>query len=282
MPLQSLPVEIKSMIWGYALPNDVSEVCIRWPSYLEGGQRLQEPYLVDIAFPVLMHICLETRQFLLSPPASYSHLVPRFRFSKNAGCKVPYRFFRPELDVIYLSNWQYDNIKTLSIVFPGSESRLVNFDRDTFQSPGRRCQLKKIEKPETIKGTAMMPPTKTTLLTTACSRGRLFPGLASIKDWIELRWEAAAERADIAWAHAYGEEIYHGSAWDRDSQSFAGITCTAYTFEQFKRGEKGQETWEEVCSERMHHTGYEPARVEMTRDPTEWRVNDEEPWPPGS
>ncbi|KAF9885247.1 hypothetical protein FE257_000607 [Aspergillus nanangensis] len=316
MPLQSLPFEIRSMIWGYSLPQDVPEVCIGWPTYLKGDQQLQEPYLVDTAFPVLMHICRETRQFVLSPPPKSSHFAPRFRFSKEAGCKVPYRHFRPELDKFYITNGQYDhmfqiyefnheimhqcvhlaiemaiwsassywfndfvfkhmqNIKTISIVFPSSDSDRYTFDNNVFQPPTRRCRLVEIKQPKKVMGTALMPSSST--------RGRLSPGHPSFQDWVEFRWQGAAEQADITWVHIYREGIYHGSAWDRESQSFVGVIRAAFTFRQFKRGNQGEETWDEVCRDRLHPQDYEPERVEMTRDPTEWRVNDDEAWPPGS
>ena len=305
------------MIWGHSLPEDVPEVCIGWPTYLQGGQKLQEPYLVDTAFPVLMHICRETRQFVLSPPTQYSHFAPRFRFSKEAGCKVPYRHFRPELDMFYITNWQYDevlrmyefnheimrqsvhlavemalwsatsywfnrfifkhmpNIKTISVVFPSTDSKRYNFDLDAFQPPTKRCRLLQMEQPEEIMGTALMPSN---------IRGRLSPGNPSVQDWIDFRWEGAAERADFEWSGVYvhDEESYHGSAWDRKSQSYVGVTRAAFTFGQFKRSDEGEEEWEEVCQDRLHPQGYDPKRVEMTRDPMEWRVNDDEAWPPES
>lgn len=315
MPLQSLPVEIRSMIWVHSLPEDVPEVCIGWPTYLHGNQQLQEPYLVDTAFPVLMHICRETREFVLLPPTQYSHFAPRFRFSKEAGCRVPYRHFCPKLDTFYITNWQYDqvfrmydfnhevmrqsihlavemvlwsassywfsdfifkhmqNIKTISIVFPSSDSERYNFDDNVFQPPTRRCRLVEMKQPKEVRGTALMP---------SSIRGRLSPGNPDVQDWVGFRWQGVAERADIAWSHVQGEEIYHGSAWDRESQAFVGIAQAAFTFWQFKRSDKGEETWEEICRDRLHPQGYEPERIEMTLDPTEWRVNDDEAWPPES
>lgn len=302
------------MIWGLSLPEDEPEVCISWPTYIDGYQQLQEPYLVDVAFPVLMHICRETRQFALAPPTEHSHLSPRFRFSKEADCRVPYRHFRPELDTIYITSWHYDqvlrmyefnhqiirqsvhlavemcvwgmssywfldfvfkhmqNIKTISVVFPSSESDRYNFDNDIFQPPTRRCRLVDIrQSPDEVTGAARMP---------SSTPGRLSPTVASVRDWTDLRWQAVVERADIGWAHAEGEEIYEGNAWDRESQSFVGVTYAPFVFVQFKRSDKGEETWEEVCRDMVRPEGYEPEPVEMSRDPTEWRVNDDEVWPP--
>lgn len=300
------------MIWGYSFPEDEPEVCIGWPTYIWGYQKLQEPYLVDTAFPVLMHICRETRQFVLSPPAQYAHLAPRFRFSKEADCKVPYRHFRPEFDTIYFTNWQYDqllrlyefnheilrqsvhlavemvlwsssgfwfaefvfkhmqNIKTISVVLPSSDSDRHNFDNDVFQPPTRRCRLVELKQPEEMTGTALMP---------ASTRGRLSPAVASVQAWIDFRWEVIVERAFVDWANAE-EELYHGDAWDRQSESFVGVTHAPFVFGQFKRNDKGEDTWDEVCRDRIHPEGYEPEPVEMLRDPTEWRVNDDEAWPP--
>jgi hypothetical protein len=78
------------------------------------------------------------------------------------------------------------------------------------------------------------------------------------------------------------EKIDHGSARDRKSQSFNGITRAAVSCRQFKRSDKGEETWDEVCRYRLHPQGYEPERLDMPRDPTGWRVNDDDAWPPES
>jgi hypothetical protein len=165
------------------------------------------------------------------------------------------------------------NIKTISIVFPSSDSERYNFDDNVFQPPTRRCRLVEMKQPKEVRGTALMP---------SSIRGRLSPGNPDVQDWVGFRWQGVAERADIAWSHVQGEEIYHGSAWDRESQAFVGIAQAAFTFWQFKRSDKGEETWEEICRDRLHPQGYEPERIEMTLDPTEWRVNDDEAWPPES
>ncbi|KXX82581.1 Sodium/hydrogen exchanger 2 [Madurella mycetomatis] len=80
------------------MPDDEPEVCI--PQY--EGLRLRhtgeplEPMVVETAFPVLMHVCRESRAFVLH------HSQVCFHFSEEAGCYVPARPFRPELDTVFL------------------------------------------------------------------------------------------------------------------------------------------------------------------------------------
>ncbi|KAL7627983.1 hypothetical protein AAE478_002179 [Parahypoxylon ruwenzoriense] len=107
-----LPAELRNMIWSYALPDDSPEVCIPWPleerparpeqpeiggsgSFSARWPAPLEPLLVDIGFPALMHVCRESRE------VAVSHT--RFRYSAMAGCPVPFRAFRADLDILYMS-----------------------------------------------------------------------------------------------------------------------------------------------------------------------------------
>lgn len=63
----NLPFEIRQSIWLFILPVDTPEVCLMWPVNLyqryEGPESAlpSEPFVVDTAFPVLIHVCRESR-----------------------------------------------------------------------------------------------------------------------------------------------------------------------------------------------------------------------------
>lgn len=103
--ITNIPLEIKLQIWKYALPDHVPEVCILWPLMLMWEEEERGPWLpllVDTAFPVLMHVCREMRHFVLSQESQVD-----FRESSSAGCAVPYRRYRPELDTLYLGKYNH-------------------------------------------------------------------------------------------------------------------------------------------------------------------------------
>lgn len=174
-----LPREIKLLIWELALPDDVPEVCILWPLVLRMENDVPTiPLLVDTAFPALMHVCREWRDFVLTSGL-------RLRQSTLAGCPVPFRAFRPELDTLYISSFNHralcadihdglvdesilseaenialevacafemdgmdnfvcgfaTNVRTLSLVFSDAKNRLDV--HDFFQAPARRCRLER-------------------------------------------------------------------------------------------------------------------------------------------
>ncbi|KAI1386724.1 uncharacterized protein F4822DRAFT_325203 [Hypoxylon trugodes] len=105
----NLPHELRLLIWEYALPEDIPEVCIPWPleevklsygpntsSHIPTSQQpTYLPFLVDTGFPKLMHVCHESREVTISHT--------RFRYSPIAGCPVPFRAFRPDLDILYIT-----------------------------------------------------------------------------------------------------------------------------------------------------------------------------------
>lgn len=102
-----LPPEIRLSIWLFAVPADVSEVCLPWPSAAplstERGAQPADflpvlPLTVDTGFPAAMHACREARAVLRDTRRS----GVRFRASRLAHCMVPFRVFRPDLDVLYL------------------------------------------------------------------------------------------------------------------------------------------------------------------------------------
>ncbi|KAI1141897.1 hypothetical protein F5Y05DRAFT_409047 [Hypoxylon sp. FL0543] len=102
-----LPPELRRIVWKLALPDDNAEICIPWPLNEEAAYwrrengvlvthtNFLEPYLVDTCFPVIMHVCRESRDLAVSQL--------RFRYSPLAGCPVPFRAFRPDLDIMHVS-----------------------------------------------------------------------------------------------------------------------------------------------------------------------------------
>ncbi|KAK4097158.1 hypothetical protein N658DRAFT_489421 [Parathielavia hyrcaniae] len=105
----NLPLEIKQQIWQLALHAAVAEpeVCIVWPIHQIDYDQVSHPLLVDTAFPVLMHVCREWRDFVITFSSSTRSPV-RFRFSRQAGCRVPYRAFRGDTDVLFASMYNFE------------------------------------------------------------------------------------------------------------------------------------------------------------------------------
>ena len=106
------PKEIREIIWLYSLPPDEPEVCLMWPVNLyerdEGPRGMQptQPFVVDIGFPAMMHACQESRALVQNTKRS----GVRFRSSTAAGCPVPFRRYRPDLDTLY---WGSENFQPL-------------------------------------------------------------------------------------------------------------------------------------------------------------------------
>ncbi|KAI0900127.1 hypothetical protein F4806DRAFT_455079 [Annulohypoxylon nitens] len=187
MSFHDLPYELRIIIWELSLPEDTQEVCIPWPMQEEEAteiplpglisrRKFLEPFLVDTAFPVLMHICHESREF------AKSRL--RFRHSLVAGCPVPFRAFDPELDIMYYSRvrppigrddgkWgdfpdglrhlavdlhtlrdgrdffevfqSHYHLQTITCVLPAPGAIVLTAAR--FRPPFRRCRLVPVEQP---------------------------------------------------------------------------------------------------------------------------------------
>ncbi|KAI1460340.1 hypothetical protein F4805DRAFT_390921 [Annulohypoxylon moriforme] len=188
MPFHDLPYELRVIIWEYALPEDTQEVCIPWPLQEEAASEEEvatrwtqpriclRPFLVDTAFPVLMHVCHESRE--------YAKSRTRFRYSLVAGCPVPFRTFKPDLDIMYYSRCRppigdddykwgnfplgtkhlaadlhtirdgssfqqafclYYHLKTITCVLPAPGSIVGTSVR--FRPPVRRCRLRPVEQP---------------------------------------------------------------------------------------------------------------------------------------
>ncbi|KAI1084316.1 hypothetical protein F5B20DRAFT_290931 [Whalleya microplaca] len=95
----SVPTELRQIIWEFALPEDVSEVC-HAPKHLK-SDRIPKLFAYT-AYPVLMHVCRESREFAM--------LKISFIHSEVAACLVPIREFCPDLDVFYIANETFDPI----------------------------------------------------------------------------------------------------------------------------------------------------------------------------
>ncbi|KAI4604222.1 hypothetical protein KJ359_000353 [Pestalotiopsis sp. 9143b] len=119
-----LPCELRAMIWNESMPEDVPEVCILSPEGEgENGEDdddemccPDQSLTVDTAFPVLMHICHESRAHALRHT--------RLRFSPAAGVGVPFRAFRPDLDVLYIPPGRSQAVAASQEQHPGGKAKL--------------------------------------------------------------------------------------------------------------------------------------------------------------
>ncbi|WDK17322.1 hypothetical protein CGRA01v4_08605 [Colletotrichum graminicola] len=90
------PPEIRALIWQFAIPKDEPEVCIVQPA-CDTPQSL----LVHPALPVLMHVCHESRQLVQNSRLSGINFISSKSANSTAGYLVPFRLFRPELDILF-------------------------------------------------------------------------------------------------------------------------------------------------------------------------------------
>lgn len=313
MSFTKLPLEIKSLIWGLSLPEDKPEVCILWPLYLEYPEEPQEPYLVDGSFPVLMHLCRESRQFVLLPPARYRDLAPKFRYSPQADCRVPYRHFRPDLDLLYVNCYNYEMVieeaATNHAVFDKTRHLAVEA---TLWSNSQRwfptLVFKYLQSIETVsivfpssesdkyqlQRCAFQAPSRRCRLAKLDKPEDAFgevnikplPKKVSFRQFIDGFWEGIKEHALPQWFEVASQledeegDWWHGDAWNPETEEFKDIPHEAYIFEQFKRGEDGAELWEVVCQQRLLPVRWEPGRVHRPHNPEEWRVNDGDEYQP--
>ncbi len=133
----SLPTELRRSIWLEAVPDDEEEVCLPWPgdvpAHVVEDDPLSElpvlPLTVDTAFPVTMHVCRESRA--LTQDSRLSSV--RFRASRLARCMTPFRRFRPDKDVLYLS---HDSVYHLLLFTSPDSTKLAQTEPG---SAARRC-----------------------------------------------------------------------------------------------------------------------------------------------
>ncbi len=288
MSFDSLPLEIKEPIWQLALHAavDEPEVCIAWPMKTGGYDEISTPLLVDTAFPVLMHVCGQWRDFVLSFSQRPSSPI-KFRFSGRADCHVPYRHFRPSTDIVYASAMNYQQ----AIVCRSRESktgvpratlaavRHLAVDWPIWLGPGywlpelvfRAC-------PDLEKVSVVFPSSRRAIWScfwapaTRCKLRRverpdklsaeqewkpgemvsvqrvLDEGLAHLEYESVWRWNnEVSERTNVG---EPGGKWFVGSAWDKEREKFC-FEHEAAAFVQYRRSEEGGETWVEACEDRL-------------------------------
>ncbi|KAI0388049.1 hypothetical protein F5Y04DRAFT_16731 [Hypomontagnella monticulosa] len=300
-----LPIELRYIIWELNLPDDIPEVCIPWPleevpsrwepgDGASGRNKYLQPLLVDTAFPTLMHVCRESRE------AAQSHT--RFRYSPIANCFVPFRAFRPELDILYVTlcrpptdinvvpRWgMYPesarhlaldlhtikdgsflwilignrDVQTVSCVLPASKAILDTAAR--FRPPVRRCRLRRVEQPSDGSQSHII----------YVDRGfdRRMTGMARYLE--EVRDYVGAEFAEILEIAAMPEEYLR--RWNAPECRF-DVEFLAQTFEEY-RGGKWVPSSDHVVRFDFQCIIFPASRavVDSTRT---YRVSEEERWTP--
>jgi hypothetical protein len=289
MSFNQLPLEIKQAIWQLALHAavDEPEVCIAWPLKTGGYDPISTPLLVDTAFPVLMHVCGQWREFVLSSCQRPSSPV-RFRFSQLANCRVPYRPFRPSTDVVYASAMNYE--QAIKCPHPDLEPgvtwaalaamRHLAVDWPLWMDPSRfLTELVWRASPNLEKVSVVFPSSRRAIWSCfkaparRCKLRRVEGAdtLVGPREWnqdqvVSLQWqiddgiEELDDQAPFQWQNELdkhelemGEpdgEWFVGSAWDKKEEKF----CLEYepaAFVQYQRSEDGDETWVEACEDRL-------------------------------
>ena len=80
----NLPFELRHLVWQLSLPDDEPEVLILRETNLEKNEDgIPQLMPVDTAFPALIHVCRESRSFVVQ------HSGIRFRFSPEAVVEHP-------------------------------------------------------------------------------------------------------------------------------------------------------------------------------------------------
>ncbi|XXG98916.1 Nem1-Spo7 phosphatase regulatory subunit [Hypoxylon texense] len=301
-----LPAELRYMIWRFALPDDSPEVCIPWPleevplrrdpdGEIPRRSRFLEPFLVDTDFPVTMHVCRESREVAISS----IHL----RYSPVAGCPVPFRAFRPELDTLYVSvcrppsdnnvvpRWgqfpaarhlaldlhslkdgsflwilvgnPFLDVRSLTCVLPLSNAILDTAAR--FRPPVRRCRLREVVQPSNGAQSHII----------YVDRGydRRMTGMGRYLE--EVQDHMGAEFADILEAADIPEEYLR--RWNAEASRF-DIDFSAKTFEEYRGGR-----WVD-SSEHLVRFDWQSIIFPAQRKPVEtfktYRVTEAELWTP--
>lgn len=266
-----LPLELRQLVWHFSLPADEPEVFLLRMAHLTTEDDPSEPMTVDTAFPVLMHVCRESRDWVLQ------HSGTRFRSSTEAGgCEVvaPFRRFLPELDTMYWDRdvqerlWavMYTNTNVsswlsqlLHVAIPGNttsstmsltdciisfcpelrslsvvfpDSRDDNRVGTVFVAPERRCQLRQIT------------PDQARTITVVCDTWADPEDRTTLKCFLDvfcgdLDWHGASS---IGWI-----DNYVGKPWSTTTDSFENLRIFGSTFVEWRRGE-----WVEVCGESIH------------------------------
>lgn len=316
MPFSAIPLEVKQAIWQLALPDDEPEVCIIWPLNQNTFDQAAEPLLVDTAFPMLMHVCREWRDFVLSSTSGV-----RFRSSRQADCRVPYRLFRGSMDVLYACTTNFEMaVQCLAVDWePGVKKHTLATVRhlavewvvwkraaywlpelvfrgcpdlqkvsvvfpssrramwNAFQAPARRCKLRRVENPHELLAEREGRPEE----------------MVSVQWQVDYGRDVAEDQAVFTWQNELdvhemdmdepGGEWFAGSAWDKEQEKLC-LDYEAAAFVEYKRLDDGRESWVEACEDRLLVHGEDgvfqeppiPSLEQRGRNPEQWRVNDED------
>ncbi|KXX74430.1 hypothetical protein MMYC01_208889 [Madurella mycetomatis] len=309
MLFPKLPVEIRLMIWGLvgdSAPERVPEVCILWPFSLEvmSSDQPHQPFVVDTAWPSLMHACRESREVALRSKNL------RLRFSPLAGFAVPFRNFDPEIDTLHWGFYQVwsmfsmfrreENrpliqslrhmsletaalfnprelfyfitlatpfLRTLAFVFADSSNQ--NHAKTIFKPPARRCRLRdipdEVANGMTIRGTPHYGQQGQSVQT-------------SLRRFMELRREEL--EGSCPQPRLMLTLPYEGTAWDNKQKKLHELQIKAQTFVEYEWTQAKGVQWLEVCGHRRLgnqeelRPRYIPAMER--KNPEEYRVLDDE------
>jgi hypothetical protein len=298
------PVELQLAIWALAVPDPEPEVCIVWPleimHYADEEPAL--PFIVDMAWPAVAHVCRTARQAVLESGAV------RLRYSENAGFAVPYRHFIPAIDTLYWGRDQAGAMhafllkpenaaftrdlrhiaveisatyppsqlgdiirqgavfcRTLSLVLPSSAGEQST--SSSFLPPARRCRLRD------VSGEALseIKLTKVSFLE------------AHESTPMSLREYLAKRRRDLEnYVRGYAMP---GDGWSTRDGGFSRLEIKAQTFVEYSLGEHNRERWVEVCKDRLlggqdleDAAAPVPRRIAVAarKNPEEYRVLDDD------
>ncbi len=304
------PVEIQLVIWEFAAALDPEpEVCVAWPLLIEQYTRPPEepalPFLVDTAWPAVVHVCRVAREAALKSGAV------QLRYSPVAGFAVPYRHFIPAIDTLYwgkfqtgamrlflyrpenaslardlrhlsidLSGWspafevaklirrKLVDLRTLSMVFPATAN--VPETLLPFLPPARRCRLRTMSDKALDEITMARAP-----LLRAEESG---PLPLSLRTYIDKQRENFGRHV-----REFSVQGPEGTAWSTRDDSFSGLEITAQTFVEYRRT-GDQEQWVETCQDRLvprpgqGTTAPRPRYIwpEDRKRPEEYRVLDDD------
>jgi len=287
MSFSGLPLELKQEIWQLALSAAAAEpeVCLLWPVYQTDFDQIPIPLVVDTAFPVLMHVCREWRSHVLSWSRRPSFESPvRFRFSRQAGCQVPYRLFRGSTDALYASFTNFDK------AFQAMYWESGTIDRQTLASVRHLAvewvvwtrveywlpELVFWSFPDLKKVSVVFPSSRRAIWhhfqapAKRCKLRRVEgpegivaernPGeMVSIQGQVDYGRDLADELAPVTWQNELdlyemgmgepGGKWFVGSAWDKEQEKFC-LQYEAAAFVQYKRTEDS-EAWVEACEDRL-------------------------------
>ncbi|KAI1206470.1 uncharacterized protein F4807DRAFT_439306 [Annulohypoxylon truncatum] len=307
MSFSDLPFELRIMIWELVLPDKKQEICIPWPLQEEAPpdafirpprspRKFLEPFLVDTDFPVLMHVCRESRGFAIART--------RFRHSLVAGCPVPFRAFDPDLDIMYYSRcrppigpddykWgdfpralkhlavdvhtlrdgsyfaeafcQHFHLRTITCILPAPGAIVLTSAR--FRPPYRRCRLRAVEQPTTSGSQSHFIHVDSGNYRRLCSISRF---LEEVRDHID----------DGFLSYIRDDGLMHPNfrpRWNAEEQKY-DFELDAAMFEEYRGG-----SWDLSSKHRVRfdaqYVRFPDERVAIQRVKS-YKVSEEEKWTP--